>query len=289
MNKKNNDHVDIRKINIDKKNVAKTTKNKGKKVEKKEVKPKNEVKTKIEKQVVNEEVKSLPKKNTKKNYLVVILLTLLTLLFIFSISLNIINFTKHEKPKVITKYKVDENIVFFGDSITSIYDIDHFYPHNFVINSGVSGDKSEDLVERIDEDVYKYNPSKVFILIGINDLNHDIEEKEILKNIQKVVNGIKLNRKHAKIYIQSIYPINQDLLKENEYGFNEDLSNDDIIKINKKIKSLCKKNNIEYIDIYSMLTDSDGNLNQEYTKEGLHLNELGYMKLTEKLEKYVIK
>ena len=290
--KKNNDSIDIRKINIDKKNVVKNNKATSKKqpVKKTVKNSKVEQLKKIEpiKEEKNTEIPKLHKKKSKKNILILIIIIIS---LIISISFNIFYINKKEPVKTVVKYKykykVDENIVFFGDSITSVYDVDHFYPNNHVVNSGVSGDKSENLVNRIDEGLYKYNPSKVFILIGINDLNHNISNKDILKNIQKIINGIKLNRKNSKIYVESIYPINQDLLKENEYSFNEEVTNEVILNLNKEIENLCNKNNIEYIDIYSMLLDDNGNLNSEYTKEGLHLNELGYMKLTEKLEKYV--
>ena len=77
---------------------------------------------------------------------------------------------------------LDENIVFFGDSITEVYKVDEFFPKRNVINSGISGDRTENLLERMD-DVYRYNPSKVFLLIGINDLNREKSIDEITKNI----------------------------------------------------------------------------------------------------------
>jgi len=43
-----------------------------------------------------------------------------------------------------------------------------------------------------------------------------------------------------------------------------------------------------YIDIYSGLINKEGNLKADYTTDGLHLNDLGYFKVTKILEKYVI-
>lgn len=235
---------------------------------------------------------NMTKKKKKKNkiiptIIITSIITILSLLLVIS-TINNIKLSK-KKNKVKIEYKNDENIVFFGDSITSIYEIEHFFPNNKTINSGISGDETTDLLERINDDLYIYNPSKVFLLIGINDLDHGVDKKEILKNIQKIINGIKVNRKYAEIYVESVYPINQELLIEDDYGFNEDLSNDDIKEFNEKIKELCEKSNVTYIDIYSELVDEDGNLNEEYTKEGLHLNDLGYLKVTEILNKYIKK
>ena len=176
--------------------------------------------------------------------------------------------------------------MFFGDSITSGYKIEEFYPKNNVINSGISGNVTNDLLERMD-DVYRYNPSKVFLLIGINDLNREKSIDEITKNIQKIINNIKANRKYTKIYIESVYPINRNVFEEKNYSFNEKINNDIIKELNNKIKILCKENKIQYIDVYNNLLDNDGNLKDIYTNEGLHLSDLGYFKVTTSLNKYI--
>ena len=221
------------------------------------------------------------KKVLKKNpYLNLIFISIF---LIISIGFNI--YLSNNKNYV---YKMDENIVFFGDSITNKYKVEEFFSNTYVINSGISGDKSEDLLNRMN-DVYKYNPSKVFILIGINDLNNGIKEDEILNNIQKIINGIKTNRMHSKIYIESVYPINRDVFNEKDYSFNEDISNDTIKEFNKKLKKLCKENDITYINVYDSLLDDNGNLKDVYTLEGLHLNDLGYFKVTSTINKYIKK
>ena len=40
-----------------------------------------------------------------------------------------------------------------------------------VVNSGVSGDKTNDILDNMEERIYRYNPSKVVILVGTNDYN----------------------------------------------------------------------------------------------------------------------
>lgn len=226
------------------------------------------------------------KKFIKTNKSNLILILLFLSLFI-SLICNVILLKTDEKIVTKTVYKNDENIIFFGDSITKHYKINEFFPNSNIINSGISGDEASDLLERIENDVYRYNPSKVFLLIGINDLNHKIDDKEILENIQKIVNGIRTNRKYAKIYIQSVYPVNHDSFKEHEYRFNEDVNSEKIINFNKKLKEICDENNITYIDVFNELADKNGNLKEIYTVEGLHINDLGYFKVTSVLQKYI--
>lgn len=210
---------------------------------------------------------------------------ILTSLLLISIIFDLVLFFSKEKEVI--KYVTDQNIVFFGDSITEGYKVKEFFPDTFVINSGISGDRSNQLLERIVNAVYIYNPSKVFILIGINDMNGGVSEEQILNNIQKIINGIKINRKYTKIYIESIYPINREMFKEMKTEFNKDVTNDKIKEINSKIKTMCEENDINYVDVYSSLIDDNGNLKAVYSKEGLHLTDLGYFKVTKVLEKYI--
>lgn len=181
----------------------------------------------------------------------------------------------------------DENIVFYGDSITAGYNVKEFFDEYHVVNSGINGNITQDLIDRIETDLYDYNPSTVIILIGTNDIRANISDEEIIDNIKDIINDIRKNRKNARIYIQSIYPINRDVDKEYWKDVNSEYNNKHIIKLNKLIKNLCKEENITYIDVYSKLIDDKGNLKSAYTKEGLHLNDLGYYKVTNVLKEYL--
>ena len=70
---------------------------------------------------------------------------------------------------------------------------------------------SKDLFNHIKERIYCYNPSHIFIIIGINDLADNKSNNEIIENLSKIIEGIKDNRPVAKIYIESLYPINKDV------------------------------------------------------------------------------
>lgn len=215
----------------------------------------------------------------------------LTLGIIILCNQNNLN-SKKDTPKdnKITKlekkdYK-DENIVFYGDSITDFYDLEKYYPNLPVVNSGTSGFKATDLLDLIEERVYIYNPTKVFILIGTNDIAYsDVTNEELVKQIEKISKKIKANRPHAKIYIESIYPVNNHLSSGKSYGSPRD--NLRINKINRLIKKMCENNKIEYINMHKILVDSDGTLIEAYTVDGLHLSDEGYRVITKKIMEYL--
>lgn len=108
-----------------------------------------------------------------------------------------------------------DNIVFLGDSITDYYPIDSIFTDLPIVKSGVSGYTTDDILKRMDSMVYQYNPTKVFILIGTNDINSEDDKKEdTINKIKEIVEKIKKKRKKAKIYLESIYPVNKNKSKE---------------------------------------------------------------------------
>ena len=220
--------------------------------------------------------------NKLKRILQIVLVSLLGIITLLSVIGSIINKSKLESIKV-----QDENIVFFGDSITEGYNVKEFFDEYRVVNSGISGNTTNDLINRIDSDLYDYNPSVVIIQIGTNDLRANIKDEEIINNLKTIIKGIRKNRKNASILIESIYPLNRDMDTEYWNGVNEEYNNKHIIKLNKDIKELCKKEHIKYIDVYTSLLDDNKNLKEIYSKEGLHLTDLGYYKVTKIIKKYL--
>lgn len=183
---------------------------------------------------------------------------------------------------------VDDNYVFLGDSITDWYDLDKYFEGLPVVNSGVSGYSTSNILNNMNKMVYQYNPSKVFILIGINDLELKVDDDVVVNNIRKIVQGIKKNRRYAKIYVESIYPINNsDDDKIEGSIINGNRKNSDIIDINNKLVKLTKEEGATYIDLHKELVDDNGLLKIEYTVDGLHLSSEGYEKVTEVLRKYI--
>ena len=191
--------------------------------------------------------------------------------------------TKDDKEFSLDK---NENIVIFGDSITEYYPVDDIYDNYQIIGSGVSGYTTVDLLDRMVEMLYQYNPTKVFLLIGTNDImtdTSDEKQEETVDNIKKISENIKKHRPNAKIYIESIYPVNRGLNK----GMVNQRTNDAIKSMNKEIEKYCQKEKISYINMYDELTDNDGNFDKKYTNDGLHPSDIGYAKITKILLPYI--
>lgn len=210
--------------------------------------------------------------------------------FLFSCIMVILMFVFIKPKEVIKEVNVmDENIVFLGDSITERYDLDEYYSKYHVVNSGMSGDATEDILNNLETRVYIYNPTKVFLLIGTNDIEREKSVEYIYNNITKIITKIKKNRPKAKIYLESIYPINNGDDEKINMETVDIRENDKINKINNKLKNYCKEHNITFININKVLLDEDNMLNLEYTLDGLHISDKGYSEITKKILPYLDK
>ncbi len=178
------------------------------------------------------------------------------------------------------EYKIKYNsYLFLGDSITYGYPLKESFKGYPTIKSGVCGYTTQDILNNMDSMVYSYNPSKVFLLIGINDISSNKNKDYIINNIKKIVDNIKNFDNNIEIYIESIYPVNSNLRR--------DIDNNKIIEVNTYIEDLCNKEDLHYIDIYNLLIDDNNNLKRKYTIDGIHLTNDAYKVVTKELIKYL--
>lgn len=214
---------------------------------------------------------------------IVILVLLLALLIVCFYVL-----TKPVETKVVTKEKevvvMDDNYLFLGDSITEQYDLDEYFPDMNVVNSGISGNQTKDILDNLKERAYQYNPSKIFLLIGTNDIQAGVKEEDIIVNIEEILSELKKNRPYAELYLEAIYPVDED-----QKGA-QSRTNEEIQSINQSLKEYCEKEKITFIDTFDLLLDSESDEKQiksEYTKDGLHITSEGYEVITEEIMKYI--
>lgn len=189
--------------------------------------------------------------------------------------------SKVESFKMTNKYNKKGGIVFLGDSITQAFNVYEYFSDNLVYNRGIGGDDTVSVFSRLDESVFDLEPSKVVILLGTNDLTHFKEDTafDIASRIELLIKSI-LKNSNAKIYLQSIYPVNMDMEGRTCEFRDNNLIND----INSKLKEI---ENITYIDIHNKLLDGNC-LKEEYTFDGVHITDLAYDVISQELKKYIL-
>lgn len=166
-----------------------------------------------------------------------------------------------------------------GDSITRQFNTKLWLKEFNITNSGVSGNNTSDLLERIYKDVIAPQPDIVFLLIGTNDLAQGRGIDYIAKNILKITETVKTRLPKCEIYVSSILPTLN----------NDPRPNPVIRELNELIKNNCESSGVKYLDLMPMFRNSKGELKKEYTYDGLHLNEAGYKAWAEFLRPLLLK
>lgn len=219
----------------------------------------------------------------KALYIVLWLGTLFSLFLCLGIAFGF--FTKE---KIVTKevekevQVVPDNYLFLGDSLTDYFDLETYFPGQPVVNSGIAGNTTDQILTSMKTRVYDYNPSKIFLLIGTNDLRDGKSQEAVVQNIEEIIEEIQTNRKQSEIFVESLYPVNASV--SSAVGVR---SNATIQNINAQLEEYCKEKNLTYIDLYAKLQDEQGNLQIQYTVDGLHLSDAGYQVVAEVLQEYL--
>ena len=164
-------------------------------------------------------------------------------------------------------------IVFFGDSITEFWTPRNstLFQNPTIINRGISGQTTAQMLFRFQQDVVDLNPNLVVLLAGINDIAENtgpISVKAIFENIVSMVDTAKANQ--IKVVICSVLPSNTITWKANTNP------SDKIIELNQMIKTYADTNTITYVDYYHSMVDSNKGLDKKYSDDGVHPNLGGY-------------
>lgn len=162
-------------------------------------------------------------------------------------------------------------VIFLGNSITEGGDWKKLLQDSLVLNRGISGDNTFGLLARLDE-ITRHQPSRVFLLIGVNDLSKNIPPAVVIQNIFSVVGIIRAASPKTQVFVQSLLPVNPGHAKFPK-RFNKQA---DIETINAQLKKYQEALHYTYIDLFTRFLDASMKLDIRYTYDGLHLNAAGY-------------
>lgn len=175
------------------------------------------------------------------------------------------------------KYALENQTVLLGDSITDFFNwYELFYDFSktsgqAVYNRGIGGDTTDRLIERLQENVLSIKPRNIVLLIGTNDPSRGVPLSVTVQNMENIIKTTKSACPDVNFIIEAVYPINEKMRDRFEKR-----SNKKINEMNKEFITLCKKYDCIWLDFTDELKDSNGNLKQEYTYDGLHINAQAY-------------
>jgi lysophospholipase L1-like esterase len=170
-------------------------------------------------------------------------------------------------------------LVFIGDSITLYWDQPAPYGEGSLssvqpfVNRGIVGQTTEQMLVRFWEDVVKLQPAVVHIFGGTNDLGGNTGPEtnaEIMDQLTSMTEVAQANG--IKVLIASITPVVDTATNT----WTDRRPTATIEALNQLIQTLCEQTGAIYVDYFSVLADSNGNMNLNLTVDGLHPNTAGY-------------
>ena len=179
--------------------------------------------------------------------------------------------------------KGKQRVVFMGDSITEEWS--NLYPDYFdtkgYINRGIGGQTTPQMLIRFKPDVIDLEPDIVVILAGTNDIAGNTGPSNVKMITDNIFSMAELARAHQiKVVLSSILPVF-------EYEWAKEIKDvpATIDTVNDELKKYVNDHGLVYLDYFSSMVDERKGLNKDYTYDGVHPNQDGYILMSSLAEK----
>ncbi|TQL48438.1 lysophospholipase L1-like esterase [Homoserinimonas aerilata] len=155
-----------------------------------------------------------------------------------------------------------QTIAFVGDSLTASGDWAAWFSDADVLNFGVSGYTSDDVLASIG-DIVQAAPHEILMLIGTNDLGLRRSVEHMVRNIESALVELRRELPGTRLLLQSILPRTREF-------------SSDIQTANIHLRQFCATVRAQYLDLWPRFALADGSLDPQLSSDGLHLNQAGY-------------
>jgi lysophospholipase L1-like esterase len=179
-----------------------------------------------------------------------------------------------------------QRVVFFGDSITDIWDLNRYFPAEGYINRGISGQTTEQMLVRFRQDVVDLHPAVVVILAGTNDIAGNTGPETLAQiegDFETMAEVARANQ--IRVVLSSLTPENGTKPEWTTYTVLRPPQ--EIVQLNDWLERYCKANGLVYLDYYSAMVDAQGRMKPELTADGLHPSAAGFAVMAPLAEKAI--
>ena len=173
--------------------------------------------------------------------------------------------------------KVD--LIYIGDSIVQRYEgvgkpiWDHYYAPRNALNLGISGDRTQHVIWRLDHgNIDGINPKLAIVMIGQNNGGHNTAS-EIAEGVTEVVKRIRTKLPKTKILLLGIFQRREKPTPERAV----------LAEANTIISKLADTST-SYMDINSVFVQPDGTISASLMPDFEHPSELGFKRWAEAIE-----
>lgn len=171
-----------------------------------------------------------------------------------------------------------KTLVFTGSSSIRMWDdVGERFPNHQIVNTGFGGSQASDLSYYIYDLILRFNPKKVFIYEGDNDIFAGKHIHKIRKTIRQIIQGIQRNDSTIQVVLIAAKPsIARWKLKGRYKRLNrklERMADDDLL--------------VDYADVWHPMLDGNKVKQDIFIEDGLHMNAKGYQIWYDVLEPFV--
>lgn len=132
------------------------------------------------------------------------------------------------------------------------------------------GDHKVSVLDALTEGTY----GKVYLALGVNELGY-FNPDGFAETCGEVVELIGEKLPDARIYIQSLIPVNGAMCKANDIPYY--ITNEGIVSYNEALKTYFADKNVWLLGIPDGLADENGELPRDYSADGVHFKKDGYV------------
>jgi lysophospholipase L1-like esterase len=162
--------------------------------------------------------------------------------------------------------------IFMGDSITEAWGLgDTSLFSGGIVDRGISGQTSPQMLVRFYQDVVALHPKAVHIMAGTNDVAGNTgpsSPDDFKNNIRAMVALARAN--HIQVVLASIPPAER-------FPWRPDIQPvEQIRRLNAWLRHVAEQGKFVYADYYSALTTPSGAFRPELSNDGVHPNADGY-------------
>jgi len=167
-----------------------------------------------------------------------------------------------------------ELCVLYGASITRRWDTDRLLPGFKIINRGVGGQSSTQLLARFSSDVLQLEPGKVVIKICAGNFSPDTDSRMIWDEFETMVLAAKA--RNIEPVVATIIPVTRRAEKFEGYSITKQVK-----QFNGRVRELAEKHGLAVVDYFAATADGDGFLPDAMARDEIHPNDLGYARMAE--------
>jgi len=158
--------------------------------------------------------------------------------------------------------------VFLGNSITEGFDLEYYFPDHELANRGIVADHIDGLMQRLENSALALKPNNLFLMIGINDIGDRRDDEYLKKMFSVLIDNLTHALPETEIYLHSILPTSPRW---------KNCPPDQIRRMNLFLERLAKERGLTYVDLHPLFLNESGEfIHPDLTRDGLHLNALGY-------------